>query len=167
VPSLNIGVIDTSSIIEIRRFVPKAHQSKVYADLGKRVKSDVLVFPKQVYTELDRHCDGNADDKPHEWAKDHKAHACRHAIDPKVVRRVLASPGVAQVIDPDKAGVEEADVYVLALADLLKVRYNVLVIAEEIKDRLDKISIATACGLLGIPCLRVAPYLRREGIWPS
>jgi hypothetical protein len=74
---------------------------------------------------------------------------------------------VPDVIDPDKTGSEEADPHVIALALFLAdEEYAPAVVSEERRDRPDKISIATACGILGISCMPLRAFLRRHGIWP-
>jgi hypothetical protein len=75
---------------------------------------------------------------------------------------------VQEVLDPDKLGVEEADPYVLALAIYLQQQgKQVMVLTEERKDRPDKISMTTACGVLRLPCLPVHMFLRINGIWQA
>ncbi|MBU6435571.1 MAG: DUF4411 family protein, partial [Nitrospirae bacterium] len=82
----------------------------------------------------------------------------------ETVRAVLAE--VPEILDPDKDGVEEADPYVLALAMRLQNEgYQVTILTEERKDRPDKMSMNTACGVLRIPCLPVETFLSRNGIW--
>lgn len=56
-----IWVVDTSSILEIRRAegkgqiqIPKAKQAGVYDRLSGLVDAGILVFPKQVLKELER-----------------------------------------------------------------------------------------------------------------
>jgi hypothetical protein len=74
------------------------------------------------------------------------------------VRELLSL--VPDVIDKESQ-VEEADPYVLALA--LEIRaggQKVVVVTEERRDRPDKLSMNTACGLLRVPCLPVQALLR-------
>jgi hypothetical protein len=72
------------------------------------------------------------------------------------------------VIDPDKSGEDEADPHVLALSLYLSDEgFAVTVVTEDRKDRPDKISLNTACGLLRLPCLPLRIFLRRLGIWPK
>lgn len=83
-----------------------------------------------------------------------------------MVKEILAHPQVSRVVDPDKAGVEEADPYVLALAVYLKREgYDVTVLTEETKNRPDKLSMNTACGLLRLWCLSIEPFLVERNIW--
>ena len=130
--------------------------------------NDALVYPSQVVDELERYLDtssGNPD-LPYQWAKRNQAHATRHGPQFEKVREVLAHPQVRNIVDPDKAGVEEADLYVLGLPMYLKDQGEVTVITEERRDRPGKLSINTACGLLRLYCLSMEPFLAQQGIWP-
>jgi Domain of unknown function (DUF4411) len=161
-------VIDTSSIIAVRRLVPRADQLKVFGKLDSLITSDALVYPAQVVDELERYSDtssGNPD-LPFQWAKRNQARATRHGPQFEKVREVLAHPQVRNIVDPDKAGVDEADPYVLGLAIYLKDQGEVTVITEERRDRPGKLSMNTACGLLRMYCLSMEPFLAEQGIWP-
>jgi len=162
-----IWVIDTSSILQVRRVVAKTQQNKVFTALGALVAEGKLVFPSQVFSELDRNSDpDDPADKPHAWAKKHKAYATRHGVDLLIVKAILAHPQIAKIIDPDKAGVEEADPYVLGLARQLGGDHDVTVLCEETRDRPDKLSMTSGCGLLRIVSLRMEPFMSLKGIWP-
>lgn len=163
-----IWVADTSSIIEVRRRVQRQKQRSVYNALTDLVNADLLVYPKKVVDELERMCLPNSEnvDLPLEWAEHNRARATRFPIDYNVLKEILAHPQVCKVLDPDKVGVEEADPYVLTLAKQLAYDgYDVRVLAEEVKDRPDKISINTACGHLRLISLRMAAFLGEKEIW--
>lgn len=121
-----VWVLDTSSITEVRRpalQIPQSEHVRVYRALGELVGGGALVFPKQVREELERQhptlaAKGHAD-LPYEWAKRHAERATRHGTDYDALREILAVEGVAELLDPDKPGVEDADPYVLALAQRL------------------------------------------------
>lgn len=49
-----IWVIDTCSVIQIRRIFSPAHQRVAYQALTGKVEAGVLVYPKQVVDELER-----------------------------------------------------------------------------------------------------------------
>jgi Domain of unknown function (DUF4411) len=160
-------VIDTSSIIEVRRFVPRTDQPTVFGRLDVLVISDSLVYPAQVVDELERYSDASSNnpDLPFQWAKRNQVRASRHGPQFEKVREVLAHPQVRNILDPEKTGVEEADAYVLGLAMHLKDQGEVTVITEERRDRPDKLSMNTACGLLRLYCLSMKPFLAQQGIW--
>jgi hypothetical protein len=91
--------------------------------------------------------------------------ATRHGTDFELVRRVLAK--VPTVLDPDKpGGADEADPYILGLALNLKDKgHEVTVVSEERKDRPDKMSLNTACGLLRLYCVPLMGLLRDQDIF--
>lgn len=162
-----VWVIDTCSIVEVRRKVQTAKQPAVYRRLKKRVDEGSLIFPAQVYDELKRakSNDATKEDKPFEFAEATKKTATRLGTNYDYVVRVLEV--TPKVLDHDKpAGADEADPYILALAlKLSQDGHLVTVITEERKDRPDKMSLNTACGLLRLPCVPIVAFLESEGIW--
>lgn len=164
---MTIWVIDTSSIIEIKRSVPNADRKKLFAKLTELVNNGTLVYPRQVVEELGRYVNPNAETKDEFflWADSHKAKACIECPY-DVLKEVLANPIVQRVLDTEKTGVEEADPYVLALAaHIRKTNNDVVVITEERINRPDKISMSTACGVLRLVRLGLIPFLEQENIW--
>lgn len=124
-----------------------------------------LVFPKRVVGELEEWANptASAPDLPLDWAQTHENQAARFEYSLDYLKHVLAE--VPDVIDPDKSGKDEADPHVLALAVYLRdENYQVTVVSEERKDYANKLSIDTACGLLGFPCVPLKAYLRQMGI---
>ena len=55
-----IWVVDTSSIIEIRRSVPNVRRQSVFGSMSALVTDGRLMYPKQVVDELERRF-GHAD----------------------------------------------------------------------------------------------------------
>ena len=162
----DVAIIDTSSVIRIREIVVRAQLPVVFIKLTQLVQSDKLVFPKEVQDELERwtNPDPNSQDPPLVWAQLNAHLATRHVVKLETVKAVVNQ--VPEVIDEDKLGVEEADPYVLALAIQLQEQgKQVTVLTEDRKDRPDKMSITTACGVLRLPCLPVHVFLKRNGIW--
>jgi hypothetical protein len=93
-------VIDTSSIIAVRRLVPRVDQPRVFVKLDSLVTGDSLVYPAQVVDELERYSDtssGNPD-LPFQWAKKNQARATRHGPQFAKVREVLAHPQVKNIL---------------------------------------------------------------------
>jgi|ERR1700674_150385 hypothetical protein len=110
-----IWVIDTSSVIEIRRSVENAKRQNVFTAMSALVLGGRLVFPRQVVDELERAADPKIPDAQYQWAKQHEDMAKNQAASFDEVKEILAA--VPEVLDPDKdSGVEEADPYVLAIA---------------------------------------------------
>jgi len=170
VPELqHIRVIDTSSIIEVRRRVPHGNQRAVFQKLDELVATGTLVYPIQVVTELEAQYDPKSatPDLPYDWVKRNQKMATRHGYLFDRVREVLQHPQAKFVLDPEKVGTEEADPYILGLALHLKEQGDVTVLTEETRDRPDKLSLNSACGLLRIYCLRIVPFLAQQGIWSA
>ena len=163
----DISVIDTSSILEIRRSFEKTIQHKIYSDLTKLVETNSLVFPTEVYDELERYSDTSKDftGSPFEWAKKNKTLATRFGRRYEELKEVLRHPQTHSILDSEKIGVEEADSYVLSLAlFLMKKGDQVRVITEEGKDRPNKLSLNTACVLLKISCGPIEQFLIQRNI---
>jgi Domain of unknown function (DUF4411) len=103
-------------------------------------------------------------DAQYQWAKTHEAKATERAPSFDDIKNVLAL--VPKVLDPDKdSGAEEADPYLLALATLLRTKgLDARIVTQETKDTPKKMSLNTACGLLGIPSVPLAAFLQFERI---
>jgi len=114
---MTLWVIDTSSVIQIKDSVPIAERKKVLTGLTALVQAEQLIYPPQVVEELGRYVDSKPEkrDELFIWARDHKQAACKEPPE-DLVKEILADPMVRRVLDVEKVGVEEADVYVLALA---------------------------------------------------
>jgi hypothetical protein len=166
---MDLWVIDTSSIVEIRRgLVPSTSIPNVYRALGRLVDANSLVYPKQVLGELEEYTGfvKNKPDLPYEWAKKHEGQATRFGFDDKNLSKVLSHSIVRRVVDPDKSGREEADPYVLELATRLRDSgHHVTVITEDRKNKPTKLSLDSACGLLRIVSLPIQVVLESESIW--
>ena len=161
-----IWVIDTSSINEVRRFVPAPVRQKVYDNLSAMVNDGALVFPVQVFDELDRFKNKAKPDGPFEWAKLNKRAAA--VYDPLYdhLKNVLAHPQVKNVLDPEKDH-EEADPYILAMALKINEKTPVRVLTQDRMSKPSKPSLADACGLLRIVTLTMAPFLEQQSIWAA
>jgi hypothetical protein len=111
-----VTVVDSSSILQVRRVVVRTDQSGTFQKPTELVQRDQLVFPKEVHDELKRWSNPNSDspDLPLNWTLANSAHATRHVVPYEILKEVISR--VSDIFDPDKAGVDEADPYVLALA---------------------------------------------------
>jgi hypothetical protein len=164
-----IFVIDTSSIAEIRRRIPKTEIRDVYKALTKLVTDGELVFPDKVYCELERwhDPDPNKPDPPFEWTKANRTRATEQ--DAPYDALVEALGQASDVCDPTRVtagGVEDADPYVVAMAMHLEtLGYRCTVLTEDRKDGPLKISLATACGVLRLPTVPILTFLERRKIW--
>lgn len=133
------------------------------------MKRGELVFPKKVEGELARHTDRiqreGGRDKPYEFVSRNSDYAARHGDLHEVVRQVLAVAGVTELLDPDKPGVEDADPYVLATAKYLRdCGFTVRILTEDRKNKPNKLSLAAACGLVGIPVVPMQAFLLSRGV---
>jgi hypothetical protein len=164
-----IWVIDTCSVIQIRRIFSPAQQRTVYEALTRKVELGTLVYPKKVVEELERNKHSEKPDPPYEWAHRNEKRATRHGLVLDELREILAHSQVRNIFDPNKStGADEADPHVLALAYYLKKQGALAtVLTEETRNRPDKLSVSSACGLLRIYCLPIEPYLREQGLWPD
>jgi hypothetical protein len=123
-----------------------------------------LLFPIQVFKELERSAHPNEPDEQFSWAERNHDTATGRIVTLDQVRAVLEV--VPDVLDVDKdSGEEEADPYVLALARSLRSNgVDARIVAEEIRDTPAKISMNTAAGVLGIPSVPLRGLLRAEDI---
>ena len=167
-----VWVIDTSSVTEIRRKFTREDQKAIYSKLDEYVERGVMVYSKKVVAELERNRKPNSEepDLPYEWVKRNEQNATRYADNYDIVKRLLAHPQVRKVLDPDKTGgEEEADIYVLALAEQLRTEHGaeVVVLVEETKDTPTKISMSTACGHLRLLRLPMVAFVEEQGLSAS
>jgi hypothetical protein len=161
-PPSTVWVTDVSSILWPKRNAPKGHHDAIYKRLTVLVAAGEIIYVKHVVVELEEYA--GPTDIPRVWAKANEAKACQRAVPLDVVKEVL---DVAPVLDPHKpSGPEEADPYVLGLALMLhREGTDARVLTEEQNDLPDKMSMASGCGLLGIPRTRIEPFLAQKKIW--
>jgi hypothetical protein len=159
-----IWVIDTSSVIAIRRSIENTKKAQVFTQMTALVQGGRLFFARQVLDELARAVDPKSPDTQYKWAKENEAQACERRPSLDEVKEILRV--VPTVLDPNKdTGSEEADPYVLALAAQLRAaQLEARVVTEESKDYPRKMSLSTASGLLGIPSVPLVAFLRFEQI---
>lgn len=158
-----IWVMDTSSLIAIKS-LPHGERDKVFAGLSALVAGGRLFFPREVLSALKRDSgDKRSPDRPCLWALGVESDACQSPT-LEEVRAVLGI--VPDILDPAKeSGADEADPYVLALARKLREQgHDARVVTEETKNYLRKLSLNTACGMLGIPSVPLLGLLRAEGL---
>lgn len=160
-----VWVVDTSSITEIRRRLPREDQGKVYVSLTALVDANHLVFPVQVLNELKRWTSPTGDDPPLKWAQGVEDRAVSN---PAWVTVAEVLSQVSEVLDPDKtSGAEEADPYILARAlELKRSGRDVTVITEEKTNKPRKLSLSTAAGILKLPAVTILPFLKSQGLLP-
>lgn len=160
-----VWVVDTSALIEIKSSVPRADRERVFDALSALAKAGRLFFPREVLDELKRDsADKRNPDRPCLWAREVETDACNHLLTFEEVRAVLEI--VPDILDPAKeSGADEADPYVLALAKKLRDQgTDARVVTEETRNSPTKLSLNTACGMLGIPSVPLLGLLRAERI---
>jgi Domain of unknown function (DUF4411) len=125
-----IWCLDTSSLISLRSQFSREDRKTVLDGLSKLVAAGRLRFPRELIGELERY--EGADNPALTWAREHQGAATELQPSFEEVAAVLAE--VPEVLDADKEGVEEADAYVLALAQRLTVNgEDARVVTEEFK----------------------------------
>jgi hypothetical protein len=130
-----IFVIDTSSVIHVRRLLSQAKRPEldmVYRRLGDLVNDGRLVFPQQVYEELKRGNEsaGSMDDPAFERVRANREKGVPDIHLFEVTRRVLEV--APTLLDKDKVSpVDEADPYVVALALALVESGNAVTVITE------------------------------------
>ena len=158
-----LAIIDTSSIVEIRRSIANTRKRGIFDALATLAENHKLYFPKEVLRELERVADPLNPDQQFAWAKRVAEAATNVTVPFETVREVLAL--VPRVIDPDRQGSDEADPYILALAiELQKKEKRVLVVTEERHDTPTKMSLRTAAGVLGLPSIPLMAFLDLRSI---
>ena len=161
---LRLWVVDSSSLIEVRRAALSAKRQKAFFDkLTSLALAGQLIFPQQVREELERGEPDQPNDPALAWARRVRECAEREA-NLETVKAVLAR-GRA-LIDADGTR-DPADPYVIALAIDTPALGGVTILANDTSDRRDgrggfqKLSIATVAGLWDIQVVPLAGFLLR------
>ena len=159
-----VWVFDTSSIIEAKSSLPRTDRDRVFAALTELVRAGRLRFPREVLAELKRGADRGVSDRAYLWAQEAELLACQVTPTFEDVKGVLEV--VPDILDSEKeSGVDEADPYVHALARKLREQgVDARVVTEETKNYARKLSLNTACGIIGIPSVPLLGLLRAERI---
>jgi hypothetical protein len=114
-----IWVIDSSSIVDLK-ILPLAIRSQVIRHLNALVAGNRLVYPRQVLEELRSYASPRAleSDVPYMWAKGNEVQACHPDRLINEAKAILDT--YPDLIDPDAAGRDPADPYIIALAQKLR-----------------------------------------------
>ncbi|HLG59330.1 MAG TPA: DUF4411 family protein [Vicinamibacterales bacterium] len=158
---LPVWCLDTSSLIAVRSQFSRDSRTTVFDGLATLVAAGRLRFPREVVIELERY--EGPENPALQWARAHQGTATQSQPSFGDVAAVLAE--VAEVLDADKEGVEEADAYVLALAyRLMMDGEDARVVTEEFKTTVSKMPLGSAAGYLRIPSMSLRAMLKFEGI---
>jgi hypothetical protein len=150
-----VWVFDASSIIQVKHDVRAGDQWGVLRGLEELVGAGALAFPREVAREVKAAAHPDA---PGVWLAGVEG-KLRHPLDPDVniVAEVMAS-AAGGVVDAEKP--IDGDPYVLALAlQLSRAGYDVSVVTEDVNDRPNRLSMATACDHLGLRHVRLSEFL--------
>ncbi len=153
-------VLDTSSLIESKDLISINRQWEAFKLLEKRVEEGRIAMPRQVIDEITT---TDHPDLPGAWAPGMRA-KLRHTLRPddRYMKRVMAVAG--EVVDPSKKR-DDADPWVLALAlQLQSEGLAVCIVTEDTGDKDSHISVASACGRLGLGWMRTREFLEHFGI---
>jgi hypothetical protein len=156
-------VIDSSSIIEIKQ-VPPNLRPRILAHLDQMVTQGRLVYPSQMLAELKGYAPRKAlnKDPPYTWAKKHEAQASYPDLLLREAKAILSDH--KDLIDPDRAGRDPADPYVIALAQKLRGEgHDARIVTDDTRQINKKVSVAAVAGLLGVPSTVMRLFLRGEG----
>ncbi len=164
-PSENsvIWVIDSSSIVDLK-IIPHALRPQVIRHLDALVANGRLIYPRQVLEELKGYAPPKAlnNDVPYSWAKGHEARACHP--DRLVAEAKAILDAHPDLIDPDSAGKDPADPYIVALAQKLRSGgVDARIVTNDTRQINNKVSVAAVAGLLGSPSTVMRIPLRGEG----
>ena len=64
-----VWVIDTSSIIEVKRSTRKSQREQIFREMTRLVTEGRLVYPPEVVAELERYAQPKSPDRQFAWAK--------------------------------------------------------------------------------------------------
>jgi hypothetical protein len=165
-----VFVIDTSSLLDVRKVFTRAHEKRIFGVLGTLVDKGQLVYPPEVSDEVLRGGEQQPD-AACRWIQRTKAKAEQRA-DLELVGRILRV--APDLIDADSP-YEQADPYVIALALALRSdelllelagSTSVIVVTEDRNDKPSKLSLTTAAGMVGLPTIPLHALLRIAGITP-
>jgi len=163
----DIFVIDTSSLISVKEVIKLEKREAVFNVLTNICQQDALVYPPEVFKELEVGVKSGRPDLPFQWAKENKERGCRFGSCHEELRTVMNHPIARLTSDPDQTSDrEDADPFVLATA--LKLESTLLtpvVVTEESRKAPPLVPLTVAAGSLGLPAINLYALLVRLGIW--
>ena len=162
-----IYVIDTSSLISVKEVIKPEKRQQVFMVLTSICQQDALVFPPEVFKELEVGAKSGKPDLPYQWAKENKDRGCRLGSCHEELRTVMNHPVAKLTSDPDQTSDrEDADPFVLATAlKLESTLWTPVVVTEESRKVPPLVTLNVAAGSLGLPAINLFALLVRLGIW--
>lgn len=157
-------VIDSSSFMDIKSKTSIEVRATLYAGLTLLANEGRIRLPREVVDEMKRGAQPRHRDEALDWVLACEPLTC--VVEPAVDELKAVMQEVGDVVDHEKdTGEDDADPYVLALAVKLQGQgLSVRIVTEDRKDRPRKVSLTTAAGILGIPCVPLSGFMRAEGI---
>ena len=176
-----VWVIDTSSILQIRRMYDPAMPSSqhrivadadyvraIYDHLSDLVAAGRLTFPSQVVAEL---YPASSPDLAGAWI--HSQRLLRKFGDPDystliaVQQEITLQFGHDNPLADTEKSIEDADPWIVAQAmELFRDGLLAAVVTEDRRDR-GTTSVTTACNHLDLPCVQTRPFLNHCGAPPE
>lgn len=157
-------MIDSSSLMDIKSKTSNEVRRKLYAHLTLLADAGRVRLPREVVDEMKRGAQPRHRDEALEWVLACELRTC--VVEPTVAELRAIMQEVGDVVDHKKDnGEDDADPYVLALAVKLQGQgLSVRIVTEDRTDRPRKVSLTTAAGILGVPCVPLSGFIRAEGI---
>ena len=158
---MRVWVIDTSSVIDLRHLPGKGDGSRnvTFDRLTDLVDKAQLFFPPVVLEEVLRFGATVAQD----WAKKNAPKATVHKPTYDEVKPILAR--IPNLIDATKFGTDQADPYVIVVAQKLEaLDHRPTIITEDRKKQQNKVSLSSAAGVFGFPSVALSVFLETEGL---
>lgn len=158
---MRVWVIDTSSVIDLRHLPGKSDGSRsaTFDRLTDLVDKAQLFFPPVVLEEVLRFGATVARD----WAKQNAPKATLHKPTYDEAKQILAR--IPNLIDPAKSGTDQADPYVIVVAQKLEaLDHRPTIITEDRKKQQNKVPLSSAAGVFGFPSVALNVFLDTEGL---
>ena len=162
-----IFVIDTSSLINVKETIRPSERVQVFIELTTLCQQGRLVYPNEVFRELQDGVKPGRRDLPFEWARDNKQMGCRIGACHDELNSVMSHPVAKLTSDPDQTKEpDDADPHVLATAlNLVSNWYKPIVVTQESRKKPPLVSLNIAAGSLGLPAINLYAFLVQIGVW--
>jgi hypothetical protein len=155
-------IIDTSSLVQLKRTNPMDIFPGVWSNLEKLATAGLLYCPEEVLREVT-----NRDDELKEWAHRNKV-MFRRLTESQMSKVVEIETKYPSLVDPEKE-TPVADPFVIALAlqpnrqtTIVPVERKIIVVTEE-RLKGNKVCIPFVCLNYGVEYINLFELFRREG----